>query len=444
MKKTYLKDVFDSKKERVIVSGWVKSRRESKEFCFLDVVDSSGEIQIIISKKKEKNSNVLKKLLPESSIKVEGILKKNKKSNFEIEATNVELIGEAKLDLSPHPRQNFNILDSKYADYVLKNKHFFLRNEKIQAILRFKHLFLFNLHKWFTEKGFVFIDAPVLTELLLYDDKTAFKLDYSDNIRSKQEVFLSQCNTFQLEAAIHAFEKVYNITPSFRAEHSKTNRHLREYWHLKAEIAWAELDDLINLAEKMLYEVTKDTIKECKEELKILKVDIDLRKLKPPYKQITYDRALEILHSKGNKMKWGRSFGINEERILTKEFGENLLFIRGIPCSAEGFPFSRDPSNIKITRTCDLLAPEGFGELLGTAEKITDKKELIKRMAEKGKDTPKQMERYKWYVDLRDYGMVPHGGIGMGLERVIRYLLKLPHVRDSISFPRLYGRYPNP
>ncbi len=444
MKKEYIKDILKNKTKKVVLYGWVKSKRNVGGFIFLDIVDSSGEVQVILSKKNKEYSKLIKKILPESSVKVEGILKSNKHKNFEIEATKIELIGEAKLNLSPRPRQDFNVLDSRYADYVLKNKHFFLRNKKIQAILRFKHLFLFNLHKWFTNNGFVFIDAPVLTELLLYDDKTAFKLDYSDRVKGKQEVFLSQCNTFQLEAAVHAFEKVYNITPSFRAEHSKSNRHLREYWHLKVEIAWANLDDLIKLAGKMLYEVTKETIKECKDELKILEINIDLKKLKPPYKQITYDEALEILHAKGNKMKWGKSLGIDEERILTKEFGEIFLFIKGIPCSAEGFPFSKDPSNIKITRTCDLIAPEGFGELLGTAEKITDKKELIERMAEKGKDTPKQMKRYQWYVDLRDYGMIPHGGIGMGVERVIRYLLKLPHVRDAISFPRLYGRYPNP
>ncbi len=443
MKKEYIKDILKRKNKDVVLYGWIKSKRVSKEIVFLDVVDSSGQMQAVVDKKNVSSWNLANQIAPESSVLIKGVLKRGK-NNLEVGVKTIQLVGDAKLNLSPRPRQDFDIFGSSYADYVLKNRHLFLRNPKLQAVLKFKHKFLINLHKWFTEREFLFLDAPVLTELLLYDDDSAFKLDYSDKISGKQEVFLSQCNTFQLEAAIHSFEKVYNMTPSFRAEHSKSSRHLREYWHLKVEIAWANLDDLIKIAGEMLYAVAKNTVEECGNELEVLGVKVDLDKLKPPYKQITYDEALKIIHSKGNKMKWGKSFGVEEEMILTKEFGENFLFIRGIPCSAEGFPFSRDKSNIKITRTCDLIAPEGFGELLGTAEKITDKKELLERMKEKGKTTPEQMKRYQWYVDLRDYGIIPHGGIGMGIERVVRYLLKIPHVRDTISFPRLYGRYPNP
>jgi len=443
MKKIFISDILSKQPREVVIFGWIKSKRISKGVIFLDVVDSSGEIQVVVSEKEKASFKIAKNINVESSVRIEGILNSSKK-NLEVGAKKIKLIGDASLELSPRPRQDFDIFDSKYADYVLKNRHLFLRNKKLQAVFRFKHKFLFNLHKWFTGRGFLFLDAPVLTELLLYEDESAFKLDYSDKVKGKQEVFLSQCNTFQLEAAIHAFEKVYNITPSFRAEHSKSSRHLREYWHLKVEIAWATLDDLIETAGNMLYEVSKATAEECKEDLKILGVKIDLGKLKPPYKQITYDEALKIINATDHKMEWGKSFGVEEEKILTKKFGEVFLFIRGIPCNAEGFPFSKDPSNLKITKTCDLIAPEGFGELLGTAEKIMDKKELLERMGEKGKNTPDQLERYKWYLDLRDYGIIPHGGIGMGVERVIRYLLKIPHVRDTISFPRLYGRYPNP
>lgn len=194
----------------------------------------------------------------------------------------------------------------------------------------------------------------------------------------------------------------------------------------------------------MLYNITKNVAEKSEDELKLLNQKIDLDNIKPPYKKITYDEAVEILHSKKINFEWGKSLGQDEEKALTKEFGEKLLFVKGIPCSAEAFPFSRDKKNPQITRTCDLISPYGFGEILGTAEKISNKKELLERMSEKGKNTPEQMKRYKWYIDLREYGCVPHGGIGMGVERLLRFLLKLPHVRDVVSFPRIYGRYPNP
>lgn len=447
MKRLYINGIIKSSKQTddIKLLGWIKSKRKSKTITFFDIIDSSGVIQGVVHKNSMSTADYLRinKIPVEASVEVRGKLKKHA-NVAEINIEYLKMIGDVNLDLHPNPRKNFDIFHPKNANYVLKNRHLFLRNEKMMAVLKFKNNFIFETHKWFKKQGFVFIDAPVLTELLLYDDDSAFKLDYRGKAKGKQEVFLSQCNMFQLEAAVHAFEKVYNLTPSFRAEPSRTNRHLREYWHLKAEIAWADLNDLVHLAEKMFYTITKNTIEKSKKELEILNVDIDLDKLKPPYQRITYDKALDILHSKGNNLKWGKSLGVDEEKILTRECGDNLIFIEGLPCDAEAFPFSRDKANPKITRTCDLISPKGFCEILGTAEKITNKKELLERMAEKSKNTKEQLKRYQWYIDLRDYGCVPHGGIGMGVERAIRFLLKLPHVRDAISFPRVYGRYPNP
>ncbi len=443
MKNFFVADIKKCKEnEKVNLLGWIKSKRESKNVIFFDVADSTGNIQCVVKRSSTDTAKFLrlKKIPPETAVKISGNLITNKAKAIEIDVNNVQVIGEVLLNINPQPRKDFDIFNQKYADVVLKNRHLYLRNEKMMAVLKFKHRFLLETHKWFDNMGFIFIDAPILTKLLLYDDKSAFKVKYSEN----ENIFLSQCNTFQLEAAVHAFEKVYNLTPSFRAEHSRTNRHLREYWHLKAEIAWANLDDLIKLAEKMLYNIIKNTAERSEKELNTLKISIDEDKIKPPYRIITYDEAVDILHAKGKKFEWGLSLGMDEEKILSHEMGENLFFVKGIPCSAEAFPFSRDSSNPKITRTCDLISPRGFGELLGTAEKICNVKELLERMTEKGKTTDDQMERYRWYVELRKFGCVPHGGIGMGVERVIRWILKLPHVRYAISFPRLYGRSPNP
>ncbi len=445
MKKFFVNDVDKTEEGKQIeLLGWLRSKNDLGNVFFLDIEDSTGVVQAVIGKDDDELISKVKDIAPESSVKIIGNVITNQKGVKEVKVNNVELIGPATLQINPQPRKNFNIFDSKHADNVLKNRPYYLRNDKLSSVIKFKSKFIFETHKWFQDRGFVFIDAPVLTKLLLYDDSSAFELDYSDKVNGGQKVFLSQCNTFQLEAAIHKFEKVYNLTPSFRAEHSKSNRHLREYWHLKTEIAWANLDDLIKTCEQLLYEVSKNTFDRSKRELEILEVKPDLEILKPPYKRISYDEMVEIIHSKGAEFEWGKSLGINDEKIITEEFGNKPLWIDGIPCSAEAFPFARSKENPKITRTCDLITPFGFGEIMGTAEKICDKKMLLERMAEKNKTTPRQLQRYQWYIDMRDYGCVPHGGIGAGVERIIRFLLRVPHVRDTISFPRLYGRYPNP
>ncbi|MCL2477642.1 asparagine--tRNA ligase [Candidatus Bathycorpusculum sp.] len=430
----------------VEVLGWIKTKRVLKNTIFLDIVDSSGEIQAVALKSKlsQHEYEQMEQISPEVAVKVSGIIKRELNKRVELSVKNLEIIGDVKFCVDPCPRSNFDIFGKKHVNYVLKNRHLYLRNDKLMAVLRFKSKFLIEAHKWFDSKGFVFLDAPVLTMLLLYDDDSAFKLNYKNEAKKENDVFLSQCNMFQLEAAVHAFEKVYNISSSFRAENSKGNRYLREYWHLKAEIAWMNLDELATFASEMFFEITKNTVTKSQKELEILNTPVDLDYLKPPFQKITYDKAIDLLRSEGRKIEWGKSLRTKDEEVLGRLLGEKLFFVQGMPNTAEAFPFSKNKEDLRLTQTCDLIAPMGFGELLGTAEKITNKMALLERMSEKGKNTPIDMERYQWYIDLRDYGCVPHGGVGMGIERVIRYLLKLPHVRDAISFPRLCNRVPNP
>jgi asparaginyl-tRNA synthetase len=425
--------------------GWIKARRDTKDHIFLDIVDSTGQIQAVLNKGLIKASDEdYFELTPEASIVLTGEKRLSNANGYEVHVSDFHVPGPVRIDLQPRPRSYSEFFNGNHIDHILKNRHLYLRNEKQAAVLRFKSFFLFEVHRYLNERGFVFIDAPVLTQLPLYDDSTAFKVEYRDGRRRTHDVYLSQCCTFQLEAAIHAFERVYNVTPSFRAEHSKSNRHLKEYWHLKIEIAWAQLDDLIKFAEELLHTVAKRAVGKAERELDILGLSPGLEEMAPPFETVSYERAVQIVNDSGRAFEWGRSLGIEEEKILTAEFNERPLWVRGIPCSAEAFPFARETANPKITRTCDLICPNGYGEILGTAEKITNKSELLERMAEKGKVGEKQLERYRWYMDLRDYGIVPHGGIGVGIERVIRYLLRLPHVRYATSFPRVCGRVPNP
>ena len=446
MKEFFIKDIEHfTGNNGFLLSCWIKARRDTKDYIFLDIVDSTGEIQAVLEKKlSDRGEDIYNALKPEASIVLIGNRKLSDTNGIEVHVSNFRVVGPVKLDLQPRPRNWPEIFDGNHADHVLRNRHFYLRNEKQAAVLRFKSLFLFEIHRYLNEHDFVFIDAPVLTQLPLYDDSTAFKVKYRDGRKRTHNIFLSQCCTFHLEAAVHAFEKVYNVTPSFRAEHSKSNRHLKEYWHLKIEIAWAQLDDLIKFAEELLHTVSGRTMEKAKRETGVLDLSATPEIMTPPYEMVPYDEAVHIVNRAGRHFEWGRSLGIEEEKILTRKFNDRPLWIRGIPCSAEAFPFAKDPHNPDITRTCDLICPHGFGEILGTAEKITSKAELLTRMAEKGKNSDKQLERYRWYLDLRDYGVVPHGGIGMGIERVVRYHLRLPHVRYATSFPRVCGRIPNP
>ena len=304
------------------------------------------------------------------------------------------------------------------------------------AVMKIRHNLIGIIHSWFRKKNFIEIHAPILTQVPLYEDHTAFSLDFFG-----KTVFLTQCVAFYLEAAIFAFERVYNIGPTFRSEKSKGRRHLAEYWHVKAELAFSSLEDMIKFTEEMIFDISEELLRKSKEELKLLDVVILVDKLKPPYPKITYDEAITQLVQRGVKFQWSKSLGDDEEKVLSENF-KTPFWVIGLPKDVEPFPYVIDSSSPKITRTADLLAPEGYGELLGVNEKIYKKEELIKRMKEK--DKWRQIERYQWYLELRDFGCVPHTGFGMGIERFIRWLLKLPHVRDAIPFPRLYPRIPLP
>ena len=438
MKKLYIADILvNTNGQQVEILGWVKSIREHGGVVFFDLIDSTGEIQIVANKSTQYilPSNLV--ISPESSVKIKGVVKQQDgKTSKEIDASEIELIGLASLDISPRPRTNFDIFSPALADYNLHKRHLVLRNEKMMATLKFRHIFFKIVHDWFREQSFIEIHAPVLTQIPLYEESSAFKVDFFGT-----KVFLTQCVAFYLESAVHAFEKVYNLGPSFRAEKSRGKRHLAEYWHVKAEIAFADLEDIMHFVESMTAYISSRIAIDAKKELEFLGVSIDTASITNiPYPRITYDEAIAKLKDKGFGVEWGKSLGNDEETSLSEEY-TTPFWITGLPRSIEPFPYAISPSNINVTKTADLIAPSGFGELLGVAEKIWQPEELAERMKEKGRDGDNAL---KWYSELRQYGSVPHSGLGMGAERFMRWLLQLGHVRDVIPFPRMFRRPPYP
>jgi asparaginyl-tRNA synthetase len=441
MKQVYIQKLLenDSLNSQVELLSWVKSKRCYANVVFFDLIDSTGIIQAVARKASlgTEAFEAITKITPESSIKAVGtVVLSAKEGKNEVALTEMCVIAPADLQLSPRPRMVRDVFNEKYCDLVLRKRHFFIRNPKMMAVLKVRQKVMWLLRNWFDEQSFVEIDPPMLTQVTLYDDVSTFSLNYFGS-----KAFLTQCSAFYLEAASHAFEKVYSIAPAFRAELGHTRRHNPEFWQVKADVAFYDLDDIISFAEQMIYMVAKGVSEKCPRELEELGVSLDLDKLIPPYPKISYDDAVERLKTKNKVLEWGKSLGADEERLLSGDF-QSPFFVTDMPRSIEPFPYAVNTKNPRVTLAADLIAPEGYGELLGVAEKVWDYDTLLKQFTEDGKLPNK--DNYEWYLELRRYGSVPHSGFGMGIERLLRWLLKLPRVTDTLAFPRVYRREPYP
>lgn len=434
MKTVYVSDLLgQAPGVDVCLSGWLMNRRESGGIVFLDVCDSTGVIQSVCEEKSlvSEMFGTIRHVHLESAVKVKGILREHQNRQREIHVSDFTVIAEDTLRLSPQPRKHVNIFDEAMADHLLRHRHMYLRNPKTMAILRFRSSLMAFVRDWFQRNRFLELDAPILTAVPLYEDGSALKLDVHG-----ESVFLTQCVGYYLEAAVHAFERVYNMGPSFRGEESHSRRHLMEYWHIKAEIAFAGLDDIIRLVEEIIREVSSRCQNELADIPHILGTNMCLDGLNPPFPRIRYEDAVNRLQSRGFDIVFGKGLGSMEEAELSKDF-QTPFWVTGIPRSIEPFPYVIDQDDPRITRVADLIASNGFGELLGVAEKISDPGMLAERMQEKGRSDD---ERYEWVREVHRSGCVPHAAFGMGLERLIRWLLNIPHVRDAIPFPRTFRR----
>ena len=422
--KNVLKD--EAVDTNVKLKGWVYRKRIVGGKVFVVLRDSSGIIQCVIDRGSvdEITWRSAERITRESSCIVEGVVKKEPRAptGYEIHVSKLEIVG-----LSDW----FPIRGGEGVDYLLDNRHLWVRSRKIQAIMKIKHTVLQAGREYFNKNGWWEVTPPIITGSACESGATQFEINYFG-----QKAYLSQSAQLYLEALIYTLDKVWSLTPSFRAEKSRTRRHLAEYWHLEAEAAWYGMEDMMKVTEKLVDYIVRKVLDERLEELEFLgRKPGTLENMKPPYPRIRYDEAIEILQKKGVDIKWGEDLGADEERVLTQEF-DRPFFITHFPRQIKAFYMKLDPKDPKYVLGFDLLAPEGYGEIVGGSVREDDYETLLKRILEFGLNP----EEYKWYLDLRKYGSVPHSGFGLGVERTVMWIACLDHIRDAIPFPRFRER----
>jgi len=405
---------------RVTVRGWVYRKRVLKEKIFLVLRDSTGVLQLVLPRDKFKTAEELNL---ESSLVVTGTLVKEPRApggvELHVESIDWAYVGE------PYPiNEDAAVADS---EYLLDVRHLWLRSRKMQAVLKIRHTVFGALHEYFRKNGFYEVQTPMFITAAVEGGATLFKVDYFG-----QPVYLTQSSQFYLEALIFSLEKVYVVAPSFRAEPSRTRRHLTEFWHAEMEIAWADMEDAVRVGEEVISYVVEKVLQERQEELKLLGRRTEpLERAKPPFYRVSYDEAIEILQKKGVKISWGDDIGADEERALTLEFDKPIV-LYGFPERLKAFYHRNNPKRPEVTLSFDVLLPEGYGEVIGGGERIYDAKELVDKIIRFGLNP----EDYQWYIDLRRYGSVPHSGFGLGMDRLTMWITGADHIRDVVPFPR--------
>ncbi len=366
----------------------------------------------------------------ESVLELKGIAKEDKRApyGYEISVEEIKILHKSHEDFP---------ISKKYhgPDFLLQNRHLYLRSRKMQLILTIRSRVIQLIREWFTSRGYKEFQSPIFTSSAVEGGATLFPVKYVDG----STVYLTQSWQLYAEAAIASLGKIFTIAPSFRAEKSRTRRHLTEYWHVEAEIPFCDIEGLMKEEEELISFLCQNVAKEFEKELKELGRDPkDLLKVKPPFPRITYKEAIEILQKSGVKVKYGDDLGADEEKILASKF-DIPFFVMFYPKGIKAFYHKLHPEDKSVTLSVDLLAPEGIGEIIGSGQRCDSYEELIERIKEENLD-PKS---YEWYLDLRKYGSVVHSGFGLGLERFLMWILKLDHIRDAIAFPRLINRvYP--
>jgi len=415
---------------RVCIRGWIYRRSVVGKKAFVRLRDSTGVIQVVVdaSRLGEKLVGELKDIGLEASVIACGLVRESKRApgGFEIEADYFTIIGYSR---------DFPIKGGEGVDYLMDNRHLWIRSPRYSKIFRIKHTVLTAGREYFIKNGYWEVTPPILTASACEGGATLFPVDYFGT-----KAYLSQSAQLYLEALVYVLEKVFSLTPSFRAERSRTRRHLTEYWHLEPEAAWHSMEDMMRVAEELVAYIVERVLEERRRELEDLGRDINTLKksLNTPYPRVKYDEAIEILQKKGINVKWGDDLGADEERVLTMEF-ETPFFLTHFPKSVKSFYMKIDRSRPDVVLGFDLLAPEGYGEIIGGGEREDDYNTLYQRILEQGLNP----EDYKWYLDLRRYGSVPHSGFGLGIERAVMWIAGLDHIREAIPFPRYRERiYP--
>jgi len=411
----------------VRVRGWVYRRRDLGDKAFVVVRDSTGIIQSVFTPESRSHAEA-RRVTVESSVVVRGKLREDPRApgGKEIQGEELVIIGLA---------ENFPIRRDASREFLLNVRHLAVRSRKMTAVLKIRHTVFGALHEWFRENGFYEVQCPMFISAAVEGGATLFPVKYVD----ESTVYLTQSSQFYLEALIFSLEKVYTVAPSFRAEKSRTRRHLTEFWHAEAEVAWVGLEGILKVEEELVSHIVRRVLEINREELDLLGRNLEeLKQVEPPFPRISYDKAIEILQSKGIQVAWGDDLGADEERALTLEF-DKPFFLYGFPEKAKAFYHKNDPSRPEVTLSADLLAPEGYGEIIGGGERIDRLDELVEKIKRFGLN-PKD---YEWYLDLRRFGTVPHAGFGLGMDRLVMWIGGLEHIVDSVPFPRTVTRtYP--
>ncbi len=410
----------------VTLRGWIFNIRSSGSIYFLQFRDGTSEIQAVISKKDvdKKTWQLVEELTLESSVEITGKVYQEKRSpsGYEMLVKKLKVFQIA---------QEYPIGKKTHGiDFLMDHRHLWLRSPRQQAILKIRDEIVFLIRQFMKKNDFILTDTPILTPTPC-EQVTLFKTDYFG-----EKAYLSQSGQLYLEALIYSLGRVYDFGPTFRAEKSKTRRHLIEFWMMDAEAAFVEHQENMKIQEELICYLVEGVLKNRKKELEFLKRDLEpLKKIKPPFYRITYNEAIDLLKKRGVKIKWGDDFGGDEETIISKSF-DKPVFIEKYPASIKAFYMKPDPKNPKYVLNDDLIAPEGYGEIIGGSQRIDD----LKTLEEKIKEFKLPKKEYEWYLDLRRYGSVPHSGFGLGLERTIAWICNLDHIRETIPFPRLLKR----
>ena len=421
---TPIEDILDGRCEgkHISVRGWVYRKRESKDIVFFIIRDATGIIQCTVRKDSSAWADA-KRVTIESSVTLNGTVKKDERApgGFEVSVDQLKIVGLA---------ETFPITKDQSEEFRRNVRHLWLRSRRMNTIMNVRSETLRFVHEFFRKKSFIEVSPPMFISSACEGGATLFGLKYFD-----KDLYLTQSAQLHLEALIQSLEKVYCVAPSFRAEKSRTIRHLAEYWHVEAEEAFSTMDDLMRLEEDLVSHVCQNVAKQCRKELKTLEVDAGkLGKVKAPFNRITYDEAVEKLRKKSFKIKWGEDFGFNEEKALAQEFGP--LFVYAYPKKIKAFYCKTYKENPEMVMSVDLIVPN-IGELSTGGAREDNKEELLKRLKEFGL----RQKDYEWYIDLRRYGTVPHTGFGLGVERLLAWMLDLENIMDTIPFPRTVRRF---
>jgi len=426
----HVADIARHEGKEVTLHGWLHGRRSSGKLHFLQVRDGTGTIQCVVFK-----GNVTPEafqeadhLPQETSLAVTGLVKKDERSpiGFELDVRSLRVFAR--------PAREFPIGHKEHGvAFLMEQRHLWLRSQRQQVVLRVRHTVEKAIRDFFDERGFTLVDAPIFTPAACEGTSTLFEVPYFD----LGKAFLTQSGQLYMEAAAMALGKVYCFGPTFRAEKSKTRRHLTEFWMVEPEVAFMDLDGDMELMEQLVSYVVQGALAKHGKELRaVLERDVGaLEKVKPPFPRITYGEAVEVIRKAGHPMAWGDDIGGDEETIVAKEFDRPVMVHR-YPAELKAFYFKKDPADPKVALGCDVLAPEGYGEIIGGGQREDDLATL--EAAIEHHRLPR--EAFEWYLDLRRYGTVPHAGFGMGVERCVAWICGIHHVRETIPFARMMER----